>query len=100
MCPLRRRGLVGLKGRPGRDRIGTVHFRNVRVEAPQYKYVETFIDEGECDMLACMRAFKEVGYTGMLDPDHTPGVSGDTADTRVGWAFAIGQMIAMRHAVE
>ena len=33
-------------------------------------------------------------------PDHTPGVDGDTADTRIGWAFAIGQIVAMRNAVE
>ena len=84
----------------GRDRIGTVHFRNVRVEVPRYKYVETFIDGGDCDMFACMQAFKEVGYCGMLDPDHTPGITDDTRDTRIGWAFAIGQMIAMRNAVE
>ena len=51
-------------------------------------------------MFACMRAFKEVSYSGMLDPDHTPGVSGDTRDTRIGWAFAIGQIVAMRNAVE
>jgi mannonate dehydratase len=83
-----------------RDRIGTVHFRNVRVEVPRYKYVETFQDEGDCDMFACMKAFHEVGYKGMLDPDHTPGITGETPDTRIGWAFAIGQMIAMRNAVE
>jgi len=83
-----------------RDRIGTVHFRNVRVEVPRYKYLETFIDEGDCDMLACMRAFNEVDYEGMLDPDHTPGISGDTTDTRIGWAFAVGHMLALRKAVE
>ena len=83
-----------------RNRIGTVHFRNVEVATPRYKYVETFHDSGECDMFACVRAFHEVGYDGLLDPDHTPGISGDTPDTRVGWAFAIGQMIAMRNAVE
>jgi mannonate dehydratase len=83
-----------------RDRIGTVHFRNVRVEVPRYKYVETFQDEGDCNMSACMQAFHEVGYQGMLDPDHTPGITGETPDTRIGWAFAIGQMIAMRNAVE
>lgn len=81
------------------DRIGMVHFRNVRVEVPRYKYVETFQDEGDCDMFACMKAFHEVGYKGMLEPDHTPGITGDTPDTRIGWAFAIGQMIAMRNAV-
>ena len=83
-----------------RNRIGTVHFRNVQVQVPRYKYVETFHDSGECDMFACVQAFFEVGYDGMLDPDHTPGIEGDTADTKVGWAFAIGQMIAMRNAVE
>jgi mannonate dehydratase len=82
-----------------RDRIGTVHFRNVRVELPRYKYVETFHDEGDCDMAACMRAFHEVGYTGLIDPDHTPGISADTPGAQVGWAFAIGQIIALRAAV-
>ncbi len=83
-----------------RDRIGTVHFRNVRVETPRFQYVETFHDEGECDMFACMQAFHEVGYDGQVDPDHTPGIAGDTEDTRIGWAFAIGQLVALRNAVE
>ncbi|MBN1400519.1 MAG: mannonate dehydratase [Anaerolineae bacterium] len=83
----------------GRDRIGTVHFRNVRVETPRYKYLETFHDEGEADLLACMQAFHDVGYDGMLDPDHTPGLTDDTADTRIGWTLAIGGMIALRNAV-
>jgi mannonate dehydratase len=83
-----------------RKRIGTVHFRNVRVETPRFKYVEVFHDEGDCDMFACMQAFHEVGYDGLIDPDHTPIVDGDTVDTRMGWAFAIGQMLAMRNAVE
>lgn len=30
-----------------RNRIGTVHFRNVRVEVPRFKYVEVFHDEGD-----------------------------------------------------
>ena len=44
-----------------RDRINHVHFRNVRVETPYYKYLEVMHDEGDCDMLACMQAFDEVG---------------------------------------
>ncbi len=82
-----------------RNRIGTVHFRNVKVDIPRFKYLETFHDDGECDMFACVQAFHEVGYDGMIDPDHTPGILGDTPDTRIGWAFAIGQMVAMRDAV-
>ncbi len=83
-----------------RDRIAAVHLRNVRVEMPRYKYVETFHDEGDCDLAACMRAFHDVGYEGLIDPDHTPGITGDTRDTRVGWAFAIGQIIALRSAAQ
>jgi mannonate dehydratase len=83
----------------GRGRIAHVHFRNARVEIPRYKYVETFLDEGDCNMHECMNAFKEVGYTGLLDPDHTPGITEDTPDTRIGWAFAIGQIISLRNSV-
>lgn len=83
-----------------RDRIGIVHFRNVQTEAPRERYVETFLDEGDCDTAACMRAFHEVGYDGLVDPDHTPGITDDTPDTRIGWAFAVGQLIALREATK
>ncbi len=83
-----------------RNRIAAVHFRNVRVEVPRYKYVEVFHDEGDCDLFKCMQAFHQVGYDGLIDPDHTPGIVGDTPDSRMGWAFAIGQIVAMRNAVE
>lgn len=80
----------------GRDRIGTVHFRNVRVEEPYYKYTETFVDEGDCDIFACMRAFAAFGYKGSIDPDHTPGIVGDAKGSQAGWAYAVGQLRALR----
>jgi mannonate dehydratase len=83
-----------------RDRIGFVHFRNVRVEVPYERYVETFLDEGDGNPAAWMRAFYESGYTGALEPDHTPGIDGDTTDTWIGWAFAVGQILALRNAAE
>lgn len=83
-----------------RRRIGTVHFRNVMVDVPYLRYVEGFLDEGDGDPAAWMEAFYASGYDGALDPDHTPGIHGDTADTHVGWAFAVGQMIALRNAAE
>ena len=83
----------------GRDRIAIVHYRNVRVDIPRFMYTELFIDEGECDMGACMQAFHDVGYTGMLDPDHSPGISGDSWDNRIGWALAFGHIIGLRSAV-
>lgn len=80
-------------------RIATVHFRSVRVLEPRYRYVETFHDEGDTDLLECMRAFYEVSYDGMLDPDHTPRLSGDSHDMRLGFALAVGQLIGLRRAV-
>ncbi len=83
-----------------RQRIGTVHYRNVRVIEPRKRYIETFIDAGDADMLGCMRAFFAVGFEGALDPDHTPGLVGDREeeDTHTGWAYAVGHMRALRLA--
>ncbi len=83
-----------------RDRINHVHYRNVRVETPYYKYTEVFHDEGDCDMLECMKAFHEVDYQWLLIPDHTPAFSGDTTGNQMGWAWAIGYLAALRHTAE
>jgi len=83
-----------------RGRIHHVHFRNVRVQRANTQYVETFHDEGECDMAGAMRALQEVGYAGLILPDHTPEFSGDTAMSEMGWAFAVGYMQALRRAAE
>ena len=80
-----------------RDKINMVHFRNVRGRVPHY--VETFIDDGDVDMLAAMRAFKEVGFTGMLMPDHSPRTIGDTDYGHRGRAFALGYIKALMKAV-
>jgi mannonate dehydratase len=83
-----------------RDRINHVHFRNVRVQTPYYKYLEVFHDEGQCNMLACMKAFREVSYSRLIIPDHTPEFSGDTIGSQMGWAFALGYLQSLRHAAE
>ena len=51
-----------------RGKIFYVHFRNVIGTVP--KYVEVFPDEGDGDMVANMRALKEVDFQGYLVPDH------------------------------
>ena len=81
-----------------RDRINHVHFRNVRVETPYYKYLETAHDAGDADLLACMRAFRDVRYRYLIIPDHTPALDGDTVGSQVGWAFALGYLQSLRHA--
>ena len=65
-----------------------------------YKYLEVFHDEGDCDMLACMEAFFEVGYKYLLIPDHTPAFTDDTIGNQIGWAWALGYLQALRHAAE
>jgi mannonate dehydratase len=83
------------------DKIFFVHFRDVR-GTPE-KFVETFHDDGQTDMLACMRAYRDVGYEGVCRPDHVPTVEGDRNDrpgySSVGRLFAIGYLVGLREAV-
>ncbi len=83
-----------------RDRINHVHFRNVRVDIPYYKYLEVRHDAGDCNMLACMQAFSDVGYRYLLIPDHTPAFTGDTVGAEMSWAFAIGYLQSLKDAAE
>ena len=82
-------------------KIFFVHFRDVR--GTPKKFVETFHDEGKTDMLACMRAYKEVGFDGVYRPDHVPTMEGDD-NTRPGYSsigrlFAIGYLKGLQEAV-
>ena len=77
-----------------RDQINHVHFRNVLMEVPRQKYTETFIDAGDNDMMACLRALKATGYPRLLHPDHVPEYPGDPGQ-HAGWGYAVGQIKAM-----
>jgi mannonate dehydratase len=85
-------------GRQGK--IFFVHFRDVR-GTPE-RFVETFHDEGQTDMLACMRAYREIGFEGVLRPDHVPTLEGDSNDapgySSIGRLFAIGYIKGLRQA--
>jgi mannonate dehydratase len=72
-------------------KLGYVHFRNVRDKAPNYK--ETFIDDGEVDMLRVLKILKQNNYQGVLIPDHAPQMS-CPAPWHAGMAFALGWMKA------
>lgn len=78
------------------DKIAYVHFRNVKGKVPRYE--ETFVDEGDIDMLRAVEALDEVDYDGVLIPDHTPEMSCD-APWHAGMAFALGYMKAALQAV-
>jgi mannonate dehydratase len=75
-----------------RKKIFNVHFRNIR--GGFLNFQETFIDDGDVDMLKAMRVYKEVGYDGMMMPDHVPRVEGDANEAQ-GFAFALGYIKAL-----
>jgi len=79
-----------------RGKIFNVHFRNISGGFLNFR--ETFIDDGDVDMLKAMRVYKEVGYDGMMMPDHVPSIEGDT-DNLQGFAFAFGYIKALIAAV-
>ncbi len=68
-------------------KIFNVHFRNIR--GGRGKFEETFPDDGDVDMLRALRVYKEVGYDGMVMPDHAPRIEGD-AGAALAFAFAFG----------
>ncbi len=79
-----------------RKKIFNVHFRNIR--GGFLSFQETFIDDGDVDMLKAMRVYKEVGFDGMMMPDHVPKIQGD-ANSYQGFAFAFGYIKALIAAV-
>jgi len=82
--------------------IHYVHFRDVRGTAE--KFEERFHDDGQTDMAAAMRAYHEVGYHGVMRPDHVPRLEGEEGDgsgySMLGRLFAVGYMRGLMHAVE
>jgi mannonate dehydratase len=79
-----------------RKKIFNVHFRNIAGGFLNFR--ETFIDNGDVDMLKAMRVYRDVGYDGMMMPDHVPTVEGD-ANRLQGFAFAFGYIKALIAAV-
>jgi mannonate dehydratase len=79
-----------------RGKIFSVHFRNIRGRF--LNFAETFIDDGDVDMLAAMRAYREVGFDGMIMPDHVPSIPGDRSGLQA-HAFTYGYIKALIAAV-
>src|SRR5258706_3918078 len=80
-----------------RGKIFNVHFRNIRGRFLNFQ--ETFIDDGDVDMLKALKVYREVGYDGMLMPDHVPQIPGD-ASGRQAFAYTFGYIKALLRAVE
>jgi mannonate dehydratase len=80
-----------------RGKIFNVHFRNIR--GGLGKFEETFPDDGDVDMLRALRVYKEVGYDGMIMPDHAPVIDGDAGQAQA-FAFAFGYIRGLIQAVQ
>jgi len=82
-------------------KIFFVHFRDVR-GTPQ-RFEETWHDAGKTDMLACMHAYRDIDFDGVLRPDHVPTVEGDTNEnagySAFGRLYAIGYIRGLHQAV-
>jgi mannonate dehydratase len=78
-----------------RDQLFKVHFRNV--DRPLPHFVETFVDDGYQDMYQVMKALQEVGFRGVVIPDHIPRMADDP---RLGTAYTIGYMKALLRRAE
>jgi D-mannonate dehydratase len=52
-----------------------IHVRDVRGDASSF--AETFPDEGQTDMAAVFRAYRDIGFEGPIRPDHAPAMDGD-----------------------
>ena len=69
------------------------HARALRRDAP---------DEGPTDMLACLRAYREVGADVPMRVDHVATLAGDANDapgyTTLGVLFAVGYLTGVREA--
>jgi mannonate dehydratase len=80
-----------------RKKIFNVHFRNIQGRFLDFR--ETFIDDGDVDMLAALRVYREVGYDGMIMPDHVPVIAGDEK-SRQAFAFTFGYIKALIRALD
>jgi len=79
-----------------RKKIFNVHFRNIRGRRNNFQ--EVYPDEGDINMYRVMNVLKEVGYSGMVMPDHVP-MHPDDPDQLQGLAFALGYIKALIQVV-
>jgi mannonate dehydratase len=74
------------------DRIGYIHFLNVKGQVPNYR--ELFLDETDNELARIISNLKEANYEGVLIPDHALELECN-APWHAGKAFAIGYRNAL-----
>jgi mannonate dehydratase len=78
-------------------KLAYIHLRNVHGKAPSYR--ETFIDDGDVDILRVLRILNKNGFDGVIVPDHTPQMS-CSAPWHAGMAYALGYTRAALQQIE
>jgi len=74
-------------------KIAYLHLRNVIGKVPHYR--ETFIDEGDVDMIRILSILKRNLFDGVIIPDHTPQMS-CAAPWHAGMAHTLGFILAVK----
>lgn len=80
-----------------RGKIFEAELRGVRGRLP--KYHETFMDDGDIDLVPLLRALKDVGYEGMIQVGHVPRFP-DDPDRAVANAWSVAYIKGMLAAIQ
>ena len=78
-------------------KIAYIHLRNVVGKVPYYR--ETFIDEGDVDMIRILSILKRNNFDGVVIPDHTPQMS-CPAPWHAGMAHTLGYVLGVSAMLE
>jgi mannonate dehydratase len=80
-----------------RKKIFNVHFRNIRGHRNDF-VAEVFPDEGSVDFVKAIRVYRDVGYDGMIMPDHVP--LGTPEAELQNFAYAYGYIRALMQSAD
>jgi mannonate dehydratase len=78
-------------------KIAYLHLRNVVGKVPYYR--ETFIDDGEVDMIRILAILQRNRFDGVVIPDHTPQMT-CSAPWHAGMAHTLGFILAAKAVLE
>lgn len=84
-----------------RGKIAFIHMRDV--QGTRDRFEETWHDAGPTNMAACFQAYRDIGFDGVMRPDHVPSLIGEEDQTAgyatLGRLFAVGYLRGLQHAV-
>lgn len=81
-----------------RDEIVFVHFRDVEGEVPRFN--ETFVDEGNFSTIKALRVMHDIGFNGVIIPDHVPKMVGDDDWRHRARGFTVGYLRGVVETVQ